>query len=477
MKLQALLTAMILLAPIVADSHEVVSGINPDSILWGLDVALDKISLALTANPEKKAEKALEIAQERLMEVKAMAEANKFEAIAKAEKEHKSTLLKVEESINDLSEDDPEVQIEKELELEVKLKEHKESVERVKTELKVKIQVEGELTVEQQARLDEFLASLSENTENAQIQIQNKKDDTKIKIKIKTGETEIEVEQRIEKLEIEHGLLEEKIEVRGKVYGNKTYVKLELEYDTNKTVLNEVLDEFLQKLYLDTNKADALLEMESGDEIIEDLFRVKVEIEDDGSEIEARLRFVVDATERNQVVDAIVSKTNMELSDIGDALEVKQDTEDEEDDEIEIEVEVKGNQARVKLKFGDEKTRLELETGDHAEILAAIATQLGLSVEEIEEFVKFEDEDGNEIEDESEVEEESETESEEEDEAETEDDEEDDDEDESSDTGNNDNDNDDDESDLGSDNDEDDESNSDSGNDDDDSNSTNENSG
>ncbi|MBR9689658.1 MAG: hypothetical protein GOV01_02045 [Candidatus Altiarchaeota archaeon] len=398
MKLQALLAVIMMFVPIVADTHEITSGINPDSVLWGLDVALDKISLALTRTPEKRAEKALEIAQERLMEVKAMVEGNKIEAAAKAESEHESTIKEVEKSVSDLSEDDPEEQIQKELELETKLKEHRDSIEKVKTELKIKIQVEGDLTNEQQALLDVFLASLSKNTEDVKVQIQNKKDGTKIKIKEKTGETEDEIEQRIERLEIEHGLLEEDIEVSGKVIGNKTYVKIRLEYDSEKTGQNEILTEFLEKFYLNTNKADALLEMEKGDEGSDDSLIIKIKSDDEGSEVKARLNFVVDFTQRDQVVDAIVSKTKLSLSEAEASLSIK--TEQKESDEIEIEVETEGNTSRVKIKFGGEKTRFELDTTNQAEILSAIASQLGLSVEDINNFVKFEDEDGNEIENE-----------------------------------------------------------------------------
>ena len=55
-------------------------------IFMGVDRALEQISLLLAANPESKAAKGLEIAQERLFEVKAMAEAKNLPL----SKKHKS---------------------------------------------------------------------------------------------------------------------------------------------------------------------------------------------------------------------------------------------------------------------------------------------------------------------------------------------------------------------------------------------------
>jgi|GEM_PF-6342729 len=263
MKLQAALIAVMMFVPIFAQTSNAGSGVNPDSVLWGIDVALDKISLALTLNPEKRAEKALNIAQERLMEVKTMAEANNVKAASKAEAEHDSTIKEVESSIEKLKSDHPEEQIQKELELESKIKEHKTAVERVKTGLKVKVQVEGELSSEQRALLDQFLLSLSNSTNRVEMKVQNQREDTKIKLKEETGESETEINQRIQKLEIEHGLLDTNIKVIGKVFGNQTYVEIENEYDTDLTNSTEVLDEFLNKFYLDTNKADALLKIET----------------------------------------------------------------------------------------------------------------------------------------------------------------------------------------------------------------------
>src|SRR3989338_8422675 len=72
-------------------------GVTPDSFFWGLDNAIDQLTLLLTFDKAEKARKGLEIARERLLEVKQMIEENKAEAAQKAEEAHGKQLLKVKE--------------------------------------------------------------------------------------------------------------------------------------------------------------------------------------------------------------------------------------------------------------------------------------------------------------------------------------------------------------------------------------------
>ena len=81
-------------------------GVTPDSPLWGIDVALDKLSYLLTIGPEARARKGLAIAHERLLEIKAMADEGNDEAMEDAEEEHNEILGDVQEDIEDLNGED-----------------------------------------------------------------------------------------------------------------------------------------------------------------------------------------------------------------------------------------------------------------------------------------------------------------------------------------------------------------------------------
>lgn len=73
--------ALLLIAPLVVAQEEELpdAGTTPDSALYGLDRAFERMSLAFTFNKEKKAEKHLGYAEERLAELKAMTDKGETE--------------------------------------------------------------------------------------------------------------------------------------------------------------------------------------------------------------------------------------------------------------------------------------------------------------------------------------------------------------------------------------------------------------
>jgi len=73
-----------------------IAGITPDSPFYGIDVAMDNIGLMFTFNKEKRAEKKLQIADERLKEANMMAAANNIEAMEKAMANHENMLQSAE---------------------------------------------------------------------------------------------------------------------------------------------------------------------------------------------------------------------------------------------------------------------------------------------------------------------------------------------------------------------------------------------
>ncbi len=81
--LSVLLLAIVLVAPVSA-SADSGAGIKPDSFFYFFDTAFEKINLFFTFNPEKKAEKALGYAEERLAEAEESASENKPKAVEKA---------------------------------------------------------------------------------------------------------------------------------------------------------------------------------------------------------------------------------------------------------------------------------------------------------------------------------------------------------------------------------------------------------
>ncbi|MAG50941.1 hypothetical protein CL621_04890 [archaeon] len=181
-------------------------GVTPDSFFWGLDKALDQLSLLLTFDKGKKAKMGLEVARERLLEVKVMIEENKLEAAEKAKKEHGKNLLKVKKNIEELEEDDSLEEIEEIIEIEKELEEHDEEIEETFGELEVKIKIKGEITEQQQNLIDSILNSMKGQTGEIKIEIKNKKDRSRVRIKQKTGRSDREIEVDVENIEKRKGI-------------------------------------------------------------------------------------------------------------------------------------------------------------------------------------------------------------------------------------------------------------------------------
>ncbi|MBU0929847.1 MAG: hypothetical protein KJ623_02150 [Nanoarchaeota archaeon] len=116
------------------ESTEEVS-VTPDmSLRWGLKTWSEKLSLLLTFNKFKKAEKKLEQAKERLQEMKQMAEKKNLKALARAQKAH--ALLVVE-----LAEDEETIANENltaAQRIEVELQKHMQILENVQAKLAAK---------------------------------------------------------------------------------------------------------------------------------------------------------------------------------------------------------------------------------------------------------------------------------------------------------------------------------------------------
>ena len=91
------------------------AGVTPDSFLYFLDTALDNINLALTFDSGEKARKGLDIARERLMEVREMVEAGKIDASQIAQHEHANVLGVIQNSVKGIERANSTEEIEEEI--------------------------------------------------------------------------------------------------------------------------------------------------------------------------------------------------------------------------------------------------------------------------------------------------------------------------------------------------------------------------
>ena len=171
-------------------------GITPDSPLWGLERAMERIQLILTFDKAERAKLGLEQAAERLAEVQKMIEENKIEHAQKAQRAHDDAIVEVEKEIEELESSNSTEELEKVVELEANVELHRMKVARVSE--RVMLKSKGNLTDEQKAMIDDILKDIENKTVKLKIEIQNKKDETKLKVKVQYGKTDNEVDDMVQ---------------------------------------------------------------------------------------------------------------------------------------------------------------------------------------------------------------------------------------------------------------------------------------
>jgi len=399
------------------EKQQVTAGVTPDSFLYFLDVALDNINLALTFDSGEKARKGLDIARERLMEVREMVEAGKIDASQIAQSEHANALNVVKNSVREIERPNSTEEIEEEIEIERELEEHKTEIEEVIGELRVKIEVKGEITPEQQVLVDSILANLEDKAGEVEIEIENEKGETKIEIEIEAGKSDEEVEDLIEEIEDKKGLKEiRKEKAWDKIKDaeeeiNETIEELSVLNVTNGNItfaLNTLAQ--AKEAYSTKDYKEAIRLAEQAENQIEDykeLFEeeleeeereIEVEIEGNQAKVEVvvagvKAEFVLETANRDEIISEIASRTGLSTSEIENIIELEVE---EIEEEIEIEVEIEEGTAKVKTDINETESEFILKTTDKDEIISEIISRTGLSREQVEKNAEFEVEEGEE---------------------------------------------------------------------------------
>lgn len=128
---------------------------------------------------------------------------------------------------------------------------------------------------------------------------------------------------------------EEEIDVEATIVGTSSLAKVKVEFTSSNTDKESLLQEILAKVRLDEATISNVLEIETEEEELEEKLKIKVEIEDGKAEVEFEYEFVVDFTDRESIVSAIVDKLQK--------LEI-------DEDDIELKVKGKGK-SEVKREF------------------------------------------------------------------------------------------------------------------------------
>ncbi len=120
------------------------------------------------------------------------------------------------------------------------------------------------------------------------------------------------------------------LKIRAETRGDQAEVKVELEFYSDTTDIDSLIDEIINEFSVSREQADEALKIEEeDDEELEEKFEVEVEIEDGVAEVEVELRFVLVFIDREDILDAIVTNTQLTKEQIlaGLELEIEEVTE------------------------------------------------------------------------------------------------------------------------------------------------------
>ncbi len=99
MRIIALILIVLIVLPIVSADEYYNAGITPDSSMYGLDLAMERMSLALSSKGPAKAEKRLNIATERLAELSALINKGNSQSVDELINENRKQMQLVEDAI------------------------------------------------------------------------------------------------------------------------------------------------------------------------------------------------------------------------------------------------------------------------------------------------------------------------------------------------------------------------------------------
>lgn len=405
------------------------AGVNPDSALHVFDRMFDSIGLALTFDKEKKADRALHIAQERLAETEEMIADGKLAAAQVSQSGHDKALETVRSSVRSLSRGDSDAALEKEIELEAELEKHEKVIEQVRDGLRVKLEVKGNVAESQLSLVDSLMNLLQNQTGRVKAEIQGEKNSIKVRIRSDGGRSEVEIEQKVNELEERAGLPELRKEKASDQIRDATEelaeakAKAAVTNMTNTTAVSELISLAEQKL------ADAQTAFTAGDfgeafgqaQAAEQLAknaerllerslsasigdsgrrgrgdgdeRVKITAEafNNDAEVKVEVRFTTASTNRSAVLDELLSMVKLAKDDINGLLEIENGQEQLRN-RLRTEVRIREGvaEARFELEF-------PLNTSDRAAIVDGIFSRLSsLTMADLEKALSGEVREGNE---------------------------------------------------------------------------------
>ncbi|MFH1455748.1 MAG: DUF5667 domain-containing protein [archaeon] len=143
-------------------SEETDAGLTPDNPFYFLDVIWDDIVIAFSFNEENRIRKELEITNERMEEVKLMAENGDYTSMKKASENHARIMIKIQNEVQSMENEQVQEQYQQQYDM------MKIQINEVTNTIKIK--VKGDISEEDQALIDSIVTEF-ESIEEYEVEL------------------------------------------------------------------------------------------------------------------------------------------------------------------------------------------------------------------------------------------------------------------------------------------------------------------
>jgi len=125
--------------------------------------------------------------------------------------------------------------------------------------------------------------------------------------------------------DIQFNILEKKL--YASTLGDSSEVKIELEFVTENTDLELIIDEILENFPVTQKEAENTLKIQlEDDDKLEEKFKAEIEIENGVTEVEVELKFVLDSTNKDKIIDSIIKQSILDRVLLEDVIKISKES-------------------------------------------------------------------------------------------------------------------------------------------------------
>jgi len=156
-------------------------------------------------------------------------------------------------------------------------------------------------------------------------------DKMKLEVKQEFDDSDDEIEDKTNENDKSHdlkiGTLEKKL--RASTLGESSEVKIELEFSTDTVDFELLIDEILENFLVSQEEAEDILKIQvEDDDEVEEKFTIEIETEGGVSEVEVELRYVLDSTNRDDIISSIIEQSQLDRDLLRDVIEIDNESDD-----------------------------------------------------------------------------------------------------------------------------------------------------